>query len=114
MAKRLNVELDFNANTGRAKSQIQELQQILSQLALSSSGKLGFTAEIDEAVGKVSQLQAILKTASTSTGELDLHKFNDSLAKSAKSMADTKEILAPRGEKLKFIHINIIYEQFFI
>ena len=80
MAKQLNVSLAFTADTSQAKSQIQSLQNQLSQLANNSffnSQSLGITKDVQQATTLVMQLKSQLKQATTSTGTLDLSKFND-------------------------------------
>lgn len=100
MAKQLNVSLAFTADTSQAKSQIQSLQNQLSQLANNSffnSQSLGITKDVQQATTLVMQLQSQLKQATTSTGTLDLSKFNDSLRKSQTSIADYKKALISLG-----------------
>jgi TP901 family phage tail tape measure protein len=100
MAKQLNVSLAFTADTSQAKAQIQSLQNQLSQLANNSfykSQSLGITKDIQQATTLVTQLQAQLKQATTSTGTLDLSKFNDSLKRSGTSIADYKKALISLG-----------------
>lgn len=100
MAKQLNVSLAFTADTSQAKSQIQSLQNQLSQLANNSffnSRSLGITKDVQQATTLVMQLQSQLKQATTSTGTLDLSKFNDSLRKSQTSIADYKKALISLG-----------------
>ena len=41
MAKQLNVNLSFTADTGKAKAQLQELQSTLKNLATNASLKTG-------------------------------------------------------------------------
>lgn len=100
MAKQLNVSLAFTADTSQAKSQIQSLQNQLSQLANNSffnSQSLGITKDVQQATTLVMQLKSQLKQATTSTGTLDLSKFNDSLRKSQTSIADYKKALISLG-----------------
>ena len=63
MAKRLNVELAFTADTGQAKAAISGLQQSLNNLTTGAKvqgNKLGLTTEINEATQKANQLKDIL------------------------------------------------------
>ena len=48
MAKQLNVNLAFTADTSKAKAQIKELQSTLDKLMLdtSTSGELGLTKDL--------------------------------------------------------------------
>ena len=65
MAKRLNVSLGFDADTSKARRQIQELQTSLdslikSSVKTSSSGELALTKQLTEAQVAAGKLQAIL------------------------------------------------------
>ena len=91
MAKQLNVNLAFTADTGKAKAQLQELQNTLKNLATNASlktGGLGLTKELQDAVNAASELQIKLQQSMTSTGSLDLGKFNQSLKSSGKQLSD--------------------------
>ena len=108
MAKSLNtVNLTFNADTAKAKSQIQDLQNSLNQLikagAQKSAGQLGITKEITEAQVAASKLSTILsQSMNTKTGNLDLTKFTQSLDKSGMSLKSLKgqlDSLGPSGQK---------------
>ena len=65
MAKQLNVNLAFNADTGKAKAQIQELQNLLNKVA--------YTGATSTATG---QMQQDLMKASTAAKELQYHLNN--------------------------------------
>lgn len=104
MAKRLNVNLAFTADTGQAKAQIQDLQNQLSHLSMSaSSGQtLGLTKELNEATVKVTELKGLLASATTSTGSLDLGLFNEGLKKSGTTIKDYARVLnslGPEGQQ---------------
>ena len=94
MAKQLNqvnVNLAFTADTGKARAQLQELQNTLKNFstntALKTSG-LGLTKELQDAANAASELQIKLQQSMTSTGSLDLGKFNQSLKSSGKHLSD--------------------------
>ncbi len=102
MPKQLNVSLAFTADTSAAKQQIQDLQKSLSDLIKSSGQgqKLGLTKELVEAKSAAADLQVMLKGATSSTGSLDLSKFNDSLQKSGQTLDQYRiklERLGPDG-----------------
>lgn len=106
MAKQLNVNLAFTADTSQAKAQLQDLQRSLSQLIMNStksnSNAFGLTAEINEAIAKVTELQSILDSAQTKAGTLDLGKLNQSLLNSKTSLkeyASAFSSLGVEGEK---------------
>ena len=104
MAKQLNVNLAFTADTGRAKQQLAELQKILSGLTTNSVQKspLGITKEINDAITDVSRLEVALKSATTSTGSLDLGQFKREIDKaglSADKIADSLATLGPEGKQ---------------
>lgn len=100
MAKHLNVNLQFTADTSQAKAQIQSLQQSLTQLStanISGKGMTGYTQDVTKAISKVNELKSVLASATTSTGTLDLGKFNDSMKKAGTSINDYKKHLSQLG-----------------
>ena len=104
MAKQLNVNLAFTADTGKARQQLQELQRLLSGLTTKSAQKspLGITTEINEAIADVSKLEVALKSATTNTGSLDLGQFKREIDKaglSAEKIADRLATLGPEGKQ---------------
>lgn len=102
---KVNVNLAFTADTSEARIQLQNLQAQLTQLvhqATANTGDLGLTSEINEAIKSVNELSIKLQNATTSTGSLDLGKFNASLKQSNKSIldyADDLSALGPAGQK---------------
>ena len=84
MAKQLNVNLAFTADTSQAKSQMLELQKLLDNLGrhTANNNKLGLDKELTNALEKASQLKAILASSTNSAGGLDLGKFSSELQKS--------------------------------
>ena len=85
MAKQLNqlnVNLAFTANTAKAQAQIRDLQQSLDKLSNMSNPKgLGITKELQEAQLAAAKLKVVLDKSLSSTGNLDLTKLYDQLAK---------------------------------
>ena len=81
MAKQLNVNLAFTADTSRVKQDLEQLQNLLNRLTTNSAQKspLGITNEIKTAISDVSKLQAALQKATTTTGTLNLSKFKQEL-----------------------------------
>lgn len=104
MAKQLNVNLAFRADTAQAARELANLQTQLTQLmhtsATSTSG-LGLNKEITSSIAKVGELKAALQSATTSTGSLDLGKFNQSLAQGKNSVSDYADALASLGPQGK-------------
>lgn len=107
MAKQLNVNLAFTADTGKAKAQIQDLQNQLTKLVTTTNNQK-FSVDLDnkginEAISSVAELQAHLRKATNQkTGNLDFSKLNDSLKKSNKSLieyGDSLRQLGPEGQK---------------
>ena len=80
MAKQLNVDLRFNADTSAAKIKLQELQSTL--MSISSGSGLNVNQEgIRQAISSAKELQMHLNNAfNANTGKLDLSKLNQSLA----------------------------------
>ena len=78
MAKQLNVNLSFTADTSKAKAQIQELYQSLNNVS-TTTAKLPITTQIQEAQNAAIQLKTAMNSAfDVNTGKLDLLKFNQS------------------------------------
>ena len=104
MAKQLNVNLAFTADTGKAKAQLQDLQNTLNAIANASvlkTDKIGLTKDINSAVNAASQLKIKLSEATTPAGKLDLGKFNQSLKESGKDLnyyANNLKALGPSGQ----------------
>ena len=99
MAKQLNVDLNFNANTAQAKQQLQQLQQSLNQLTTSTaSSGLPITPQIQEAQSAAAQLKAALSQAvNVNTGKFDLSKFNQSLKQSGTDLESVRNRLVSIG-----------------
>lgn len=107
MAKQLNVNLSMTANTSAAVAQLKQLQQQLTNLMNSTTNvnnsSFGITKEIQEATEAAAQLKVQLQAATDSTtGKLDLSKFNQELHKSGMTLEqyqDKLSALGPEGEK---------------
>lgn len=80
MAKALNYNLNFKANTKEAETALKQLQMQLEKISLKSFkiDSKGFK----EAQANARKLQQALNFSTTSTGKLDLTKFNSELKKS--------------------------------
>ena len=86
MAKQLNVNLAFTADTGKAKAQLQDLQKQLSSL-INNTSTDGFAGPITEASKAAAELKVHLQNATNiKTGSLDFTKLNDSIKASGKSL----------------------------
>ena len=103
MAKQLNVNLAFTADTSQAKKQIQDLQTEFTKLIQSTSAKssqMPFTREIQTALDQTLQLQAALKVAiNTDTGKLNLSKFSESLKAGNISLTEYAKNLSALGSE---------------
>ena len=103
MAKQLNV--DVNLNTAKAEAALRKLQQELTTAITSAtSGSNGsLTKEIVAATKEASNLKVMLSQAvNPQTGNLDLSKFSQQLAKSKTSLNDYAKSLTnlgPTGQK---------------
>ena len=106
MAKKLNtvqVNMQFNTDTNKAKQQMQELQNSLTKL-LNSSTQINIDAsKIREATIATTELQAHLKNATNiDTGNLDFSKLSQSLKKSGKTLQEygnQLRNLGPQGQQ---------------
>ena len=105
MAKQLNVNLKFEADTSKAKAQIQDLYKTLESVSASSRSSTDIfnTASLKEGVNAAKELRNHLQSAvDVNTGKLNLSAFSASLQQSGKSLQDYKkqlEALGPEGEE---------------
>ena len=106
MSNRINYTLAFTADTRQAKMQMQELQNQISNLISGAGAGWGtpsFSKEITNATAAAAQLKVQLADAmNTSTGKLNLTKFNASLRASGTSIGDYRkalESLGPEGTR---------------
>ena len=95
-----NVNLAFNADTGKAKTQIMELQSLLSKIAYtgttSSTGKL--QSDLYQASAAAKELQFHLNNAfNASTGNFDLSMLDRSLKTSGANVTDLSMKLLNAG-----------------
>lgn len=100
MAKQLNVNLAFTADTSQAKAQIQSLQQTLMNLTTATSlpGATKITSDLVSAKNAAGQLKIALQQATNvQTGNLDLTKFNAQLQKGSKDLNYYAQQLAKLG-----------------
>ena len=104
MAKNIQVNLTFRADTKSAEAQLQALQQHLNQIAsmpMQSQGINTMRASIAEAVGKTMELKVALQQATNvDTGRLNFHKFSQELSKNKMSINDyakSLQALGPQG-----------------
>ena len=104
MAKQLNVNLAFTANTAQARQQLQQLQTQLNSITSSNAqSTLPLTKELQEAQIAAANLQVALQSAvNVDTGQLDLTKFSVSLKKIGTDLPQIKSKLTamgPEGQK---------------
>ena len=100
MAKQLNVKLNFDADTTRAKQQIQDLQNSLNNVINAPTNKLGagISTNIQAAIKDVANLQYELnKATNADTGKIDFTKLNHSITKSGKSLRQYGQQLMSLG-----------------
>lgn len=106
MAKQLNVNLAFTADTGKAKAQLQDLQNQLSQVINMSASSLsgpGMAENLKKASVAAAELKVHLENATNvKTGSLDFTKLNQSIKSSGSSLKDYAAKLSaigPEGQK---------------
>ena len=98
MAKNLKVNLQFNADTSQAKTQLQQLQLQLNNLTTSTAANLKITPEIQKAQQAAIQLKTALSSAvNVDTGKFDLVKFSTSLNKMGTNLNILKSQLMSIG-----------------
>lgn len=105
MAKQLNVNLAFTADTSQTKSQLQDLQNALNKVINQPATGVGnkISKEIQEASYAAAELKVHLERATNvDTGNLDFTKLNQSLKESGKTLSDYAlqiRDIGPTGEK---------------
>lgn len=105
MAKQLNVNLAFTADTSNAKSQIQDLQNQLKKISsgIGTGTQLPITKEIQEARIAADELKVHLEKAiNAKTGTLDFTKLNQSIQQSGTSLqayGQKLQSLGPEGQQ---------------
>lgn len=102
MAKQLNVNMSFTADTSKAKQQIQELNRSLQEVQNFRTINVN-DASIQSAKQAALDLQRHLNAAvDVNTGKLDLSKFSQSLTKSNQSLSSLYTDLTkigPQGQQ---------------
>ena len=105
MAKQLNVNLAFTADTSKAKAQIQDLQNQLTKVINQPTTNVGadMANKINQASRAAAELKVHLEQAmNPKTGTLDFSKLNQSLQKSGTSLttyATKLKQIGPEGQK---------------
>ena len=101
MAKQLNYVLNFNADTAKARQEMQGLQKQLEELtrvASKPAGGSGLTAEFQEAAKAAAMLKAQVEGAmNTRTGTLDLGMLNQSFKQAGVSLQSYQSKLTKLG-----------------
>lgn len=95
-----NVNLAFNADTGKAKAQIQELQSLLSKIAYPGTftGADKLENDLHQAAAAAKELQFHLNNAfNASTGNFDLSMLDRSLKASGSNVTDLSAKLLSAG-----------------
>ena len=102
MAKQLNVNLSFNADTKQAKADIEALSKALQAIAKmpGNASSLFDDTEIKKASQAALELQQHLsKAVNTDTGKLDLSRFSSSLKASNKDLSTYCNTLLKTGQQ---------------
>ena len=99
MAKQLNINLAFKADTTQARQQLQQLQTQLNNLTTSSiSQQLPITPKLQEAQNAAINLKiALQQSMNVDTGKFDLTKFNNSLKRAGTSLNQMRIDLSKFG-----------------
>ena len=100
MAKQLNVNLAFTADTSQAKAKLQELQNTLTQIVNTPTSSFGvkMTKDIQSAVRSAAELKVHLQNATNAnTGNLDFSKLNQSIKQSGTSLQEYSAKLQSLG-----------------
>lgn len=99
MAKQLNVNLAFTADTSQAEKNLQQLKQTLNAVATTTApGGLALTKDMQAAVASAKELQTHMSAAfDVKTGNLDLNKLNASLKSANTSLGALSADLLKAG-----------------
>ena len=98
MAKQLNVNLAFTADTSQAKRNIEELQRTLNNITSMGSGNLKLTKDVQQAVESAKSLQTHLSNAfNVKTGNFDLNLLSKSLKSANTDLATLGSNLLKAG-----------------
>lgn len=102
MGKKIDVTLAFNADTGKAKSQIQELQSLLNKISYSGATASQSSANaknLREAADAAKDLAYHLNNAyNNKTGKFDLSLFDKSLKSSNQNLTNLSTKLMSAGK----------------
>ena len=97
MSKQIQVNLAFNADTAKAKQQINDLVNSLNQIS-NKNTQIFDDREFREAANAAKDLTKHLEAAvNVNTGKLDLNKFSQSLSQSKQSLSDLYNSLSKAG-----------------
>lgn len=109
MAKQLNVNLAFTADTSQAQQSINALKASLQQITnMPSSPGAKMSADMQLAVESARELQIQLTNAfNIKTGNLDLNALNTSLAKSGQNLSVLTTNLLKAGQTGQQAFMNI-------
>ena len=100
MAKQLNVNLAFSADTSKAKAQIRDLQTELTKLSTASTIGNFNNADMEKAIFAAKSLQMHLNNAvNVDTGKLDLSRFSKSLNSANQTLKSLRNDLSLAGEQ---------------
>ena len=107
MAKQLNVNLAFNAETAQAKRAIEDLSQSLRKIQAQPSRMFDDT-NLKKASQAAQDLEKHLQAAvNVNTGKLDLNKFSQSLASAKQSLGDLYKDLSLAGSQGQAAFLNL-------
>lgn len=99
--KTVGVNIAFNADTSKAKAQIQELQTLLNKITYSnasSNGQKGLSDELKNASAAAKELQYHLNNAyNANTGKLDLSLLDKSLKTTGSNITNLSTQLLSAG-----------------
>ena len=100
MAKQLNIDLRFNADTSQAKKAIQDLQNTLNNLSSlgTAASTNGFNQQIASATVEANKLKIALTDAfNIKTGAIDLSKLQANLRQAGSSIEQVSNSLINMG-----------------
>lgn len=100
MAKTMNVNLVFNANTQQVKAQLEQLKTSLNGLTANMNmnrGMAEYNQQIKVATGSLANLQAMLSQTTDSSGKLNISQFAQSMKQAGMTMSSLRQDLSAFG-----------------
>ena len=101
-SRRFDYTISFNADTEKAKKQLQSLQNQINSLTAQGSKQLFQTPDFSNAINDISKLNVVLKNSIDESGKLNLSNFSKQLntaGLNAEKLRNSMVDMGPAGQK---------------